>query len=379
VVELLRRDERGETVDTAEFEQLLSRAVLDIVAKQVHSGLDLVNDGEFGKTSYATYIQQRLSGFGEVDKSRKPPERNLDFEEFPEYYQRTRSKRGLATRRLLACIGPIAVHDSGPLARDIANLQAGVAASSAVGGFMTAASPGVVARFHPNLYYDSIQAFRDAIGTAMQSEYESIVQAGLQLQVDCPDLAAARCSVFSNLSDSEFLRECEQSIATLNHALRNVPPERVRMHLCWGNYEGPHVHDIALEKILPVVLRANVRVLSVEGANPRHAHEWEVWRRIKLPDDMVLMPGMIDSTSNFVEHPQLVAQRICQYADAVGRERVIAGVDCGFETFAGDPNVDNKIVYRKIESLAEGARIASEKLWPRPDYSSSSREAGAAR
>jgi 5-methyltetrahydropteroyltriglutamate--homocysteine methyltransferase len=265
------------------------------------------------------------------------------------------------------------------LARDIENLGAAALEARPVGTFMTAASPGVVARFHPNLHYDTHAAYREAIGAAMQIEYETIVKAGLHLQIDCPDLAAARCSVFSDLSDAEFLKECEQSIAVLNRALRNVPAEQVRMHICWGNFEGPHVHDIGLETILPVVLQANVRVLSIEGANPRHAHEWEVWRRVKLPDDKVLMPGVIDSTTNFVEHPQLVAQRICQYADVVGRERVIAGVDCGFETFAGDPNVDTKIVYRKIQSLAEGARMASEKLWPRAKPEPVLREAGVER
>ncbi len=363
LIDLLQHEERGETVSAAKFEPLLLRSVMGVVERQVRAGLDLVNDGEYGKSSYATYIQQRLSGFSEVERSRKPPERNLDFEEFPEYYQRTRSRRGLATRRLLACTGPVAVADPQPLLRDIGNLGAASLAARPTGTFMTAASPGVVARFHPNLYYDTHAAYREAIGAVMQVEYETIVKAGLQLQIDCPDLAAARCSVFSELSDAEFVKECEQSIAVLNQALRNVPAEQVRMHICWGNFEGPHLHDIALETILPAVLQANVRVLSIEGANPRHAHEWEVWRRIKLPDDKVLMPGVIDSTTNFVEHPQLVAQRICQYADVVGRERVIAGVDCGFETFAGDPNVNSKIVYRKIESLAEGARIASERLW----------------
>jgi 5-methyltetrahydropteroyltriglutamate--homocysteine methyltransferase len=377
LIELLQREERGEAFDIPQFEQMLFRSIMDVVEQQVRAGLDIVNDGEFGKSSYATYVQQRLSGFDEVDRSRKPPEHNLDFEEFPEYYQRTRSKRGLATRRLLACVGPVTVRDSKPVARDVKNLQAAIAAPRPVGGFMTAASPGVVARFHPNLFYDSHNAFRDAVGAAMQMEYESIVKAGLQLQVDCPDLAAARCSVFSNLTDTEFLHECEQSIEVLNHALRNIPAERIRLHVCWGNYEGPHVHDIALRTILPVVLRAKIGVLSIEGANPRHAHEWQVWRDIKLPDDKIVMPGVIDSTTNFVEHPQLVAQRICQYASVVGRDRVIAGVDCGFETFAGDPNVDSKIVYRKIEALAEGARIASEKLWPEAEHPAALRGAGA--
>jgi 5-methyltetrahydropteroyltriglutamate--homocysteine methyltransferase len=257
--------------------------------------------------------------------------------------------------------------------RDLTNLKKAVTAQRAVGAFVSAASPGVVARFQPNLYYDTLNAYRDAIAAAMRVEYEAIVNAGFQLQVDCPDLASSRSSVYSHLSDAEFIHECELSIASLNEALRDVPAEKVRLHICWGTFEGPHIHDIPLETVLPTVLRAKAGILSVEGANPRHGHEWEVFTRIKLPDDKIVMPGVIDSTTNFVEHPQLVAQRICRYADVVGRDRVIAGVDCGFETFAGDPNVDEKIVYRKLESLAEGARIATQKLWPasRPSQAAS--------
>ena len=228
---------------------------------------------------------------------------------------------------------------------------------------MPAASPGVVARFHPNVHYATGAAYRQAVGEAMQEEYEAIAAAGFILQVDCPDLASGRNTVFANLSDAEFLKESEISIEILNHALRNVPAEQTRLHLCWGNYEGPHIHDIDLEKILPGVFKAKPQVISFEGANPRHGHEWEVWRRIKLPDDKAIMPGVIDSLTNYVEHPQLVAQRICQYADAVGRERVLAAVDCGFETFAGTGRIDPRIVYAKLEAMVEGARIASDKLW----------------
>jgi 5-methyltetrahydropteroyltriglutamate--homocysteine methyltransferase len=375
IIEILKREEKGEAFDSAELDRLLTPAISAVVERQVAVGLDIVSDGEFSKASYGTYIQRRMTGFGEVDASKKPPDRNVEFEAFPEYYERTRSKRGLATRRLLACIGPVAMRDRTAVDRDLSNLKKAITAHKVVDGFVTAASPGVVARFQPNLYYDTIQAYRDAAAAAMRVEYEAIVAAGFQLQIDCPDLASSHTSMFSHMTEADFICECEMSIATLNEALRNVPAEKVRMHVCWGNYEGPHVHDIPLETILPSLLKAKVRVLSVEGANPRHGHEWEVFTRIKLPDDKVLMPGMIDSTTNFVEHPQLVAQRICRYADVVGRERVIAGVDCGFETFAGDPNVDEKIVYRKLGSLAEGARIATEKLWPRS--SAPSRKVGA--
>jgi 5-methyltetrahydropteroyltriglutamate--homocysteine methyltransferase len=222
-----------------------------------------------------------------------------------------------------------------------------------------------VCRFHPNLHYSSTAAYREAVGAAMQAEYEAIVAAGFILQVDCPDLASGRNNVFAALTEDEFLKECEISIEILNHALRNVPSQQVRLHLCWGNYEGPHIHDIALEKILPLVFKAKPHGLSFEGANPRHGHEWEVWTRIKLPDDKVIVPGVIDTLTNYVEHPDLVAQRICQYAGAVGRERVIAGTDCGFETFAGQARVHASVVYKKFEALAEGARRASAKLWAR--------------
>ena len=228
---------------------------------------------------------------------------------------------------------------------------------------MTAASPGVIARFHPNAYYPNGAAYREAVGAALQEEYEAIAAAGFILQVDCPDLASGRNTVFADLTDDEFLRSPPISIEILNHALHNVPAEQTRLHLCWGNYEGPHIHDIPLEKILPGVLKAKPQVISFEGANPRHGHEWEVWQRIKLPDDKAIMPGVIDSLTNYVEHPELVAQRICQYADAVGRERIIAAIDCGFETFAGNSRVHPTVVFAKFEALAEGARIASGRLW----------------
>jgi len=334
-----------------------------VVKRQVAIGVDIVDDGEIGKTSYATYIQERLAGFGPIEDSRWLAERHREHDAFPEYYARVAVATGPETRRKLGCVGPVAVADREPLRRDLANLRAAAAAAQPVGIFMPAASPGVVARFHPNVHYATGAAYRQAVGEAMQEEYEAIAAAGFILQVDCPDLASGRNTVFANLSDAEFLKESEISIEILNHALRNVPAEQTRLHLCWGNYEGPHIHDIDLEKILPGVFKAKPQVISFEGANPRHGHEWEVWRRIKLPDDKAIMPGVIDSLTNYVEHPQLVAQRICQYADAVGRERVLAAVDCGFETFAGTGRIDPRIVYAKLEAMVEGARIASDKLW----------------
>jgi 5-methyltetrahydropteroyltriglutamate--homocysteine methyltransferase len=366
VVALLRRRDRDEAIDAGEFERVTAKAVDDVVAKQVALSIDVVNDGEASKASYATYIQQRLSGFGEVDKSKWPVEKNPDRAEFPEFYARPAVTAGPESRRLLACTGPIAVKDRKPLEQDMAHLKAAAAAAKPNGVFMSAASPGVVSRFHPNFHYKSSADYRAAVGAAMREEYEAIVNAGFILQLDCPDLGSGRLSVFSTLSDEEFVRECHVSIEILNDSLKNIPADRVRLHLCWGNYEGPHVHDIALEKILPAVLKAKAQVISFEGANPRHAHEWELWKRVKLPEKMVLMPGVLDTTTNFVEHPELVAQRICTYADCVGRERVIAGVDCGFETFAGaSARVDTRVVYKKLEAMVEGARIATKKLWGR--------------
>jgi 5-methyltetrahydropteroyltriglutamate--homocysteine methyltransferase len=366
VVALLKRRDRDEAVDPAAFESAIARAVNDVVARQVAVGIDIVNDGEASKASYATYIQQRLTGFGDVDKSKWPVEKSPDRAAFPEYYARPGATSGPESRRLLACVGPVEVKDRSLVERDIAHMKAAAAAAGAKSVFMSAASPGVVSRFHPNFHYKDSADYRAAVGAAMREEYEAIANAGFILQLDCPDLASGRMSVFSTVSDEEFVRQCHISIEILNDALKNVPANQVRLHLCWGNYEGPHVHDVPLETILPAVLKAKAAVISFEGANPRHAHEWELWKRVKLPDSMALMPGVIDTTTNFVEHPELVAQRICNYADCVGREQVIAAVDCGFETFAGgSARVDSRVAYAKLEALAEGARIATKKLWGR--------------
>jgi 5-methyltetrahydropteroyltriglutamate--homocysteine methyltransferase len=362
LVDLLKRRERGEPVDRAAFDDAVARATAEVVRRQIAAGIDIVNDGEAGKTSYATYIQERLSGFGPLDESQWRRERHREHDAFPEYYGRTNAAAGPETRRKLGCVAPVAMANREPLQRDIANLKRS-AAGQAGAFFMTAASPGVIARFHPNAHYPNGAAYRRAVGAAMQTEYEAIAAAGFILQLDCPDLASGRNTAFAHLSDDEFLRESAISIDILNDALRNVPAEQTRLHLCWGNYEGPHIHDIPLETILPVVLKAKPQVISFEGANPRHGHEWEVWRRVKLPDDKVIMPGVIDSLTNYVEHPELIAQRLCQYADAVGRERVIAAVDCGFETFAGNGRVHPTVVFAKFEALAEGTRRASDRLW----------------
>ena len=251
------------------------------------------------------------------------------------------------------------------LRKDIANLKSASSAHRPVEAFMNSASPGVVSAFQPNKFYPTHEAYVEAIGAAMQEEYEAIVNAGLVLQLDCPDLAMARHTGFQDLSESDFLKRAEHQVEVLNHALRNVPASSLRMHVCWGNYEGPHDHDIPLEKIMGIVLKAKPAAILFEASNPRHAHEWTVWRDAKLPEDKVLVPGLLTSTSNYVEHPELIAQRVQQFADIVGRERVIAGTDCGFGTFAGIGKMDAGISWRKLAALAEGARIASERLWKR--------------
>jgi 5-methyltetrahydropteroyltriglutamate--homocysteine methyltransferase len=265
--------------------------------------------------------------------------------------------------RRLSCIGPVAVKDRSALQEDLANFRAALDAAHVDEGFLNAASPGVVAVFQPNQYYPSHEAYIEAVAEAMREEYEAIVGAGFLLQLDCPDLAMGRHTAFQDLTEKEFLKRAEHQVEALNHALANLPAERLRMHICWGNYEGPHDHDVELPKILPIVLKAKPQAISLESANPRHGHEWAIWKQAKLPEHKVLVPGVIDSCSNYVEHPELVAQRLCQFADLVGRDRVIAGTDCGFGTHAGHGKMDPEISWRKLGALVEGARLASRRLW----------------
>ena len=359
ITDLLVRKEQGQPYDQQEFDRAVSDAVLDVVKRQVAIGIDVVSDGETSKIGYATYIKDRLSGFG-GENTAKP---HLDMRDYPDLRKRMVAFTGPQTFKRLCCVGPIALTDRNAVHQDIANFRAALGQVKATDAFMNAASPGIVSSFQPNQYYPSHDAYIEAIAAVMQDEYEAIVAAGLVLQVDCPDLAMSRHTGFQDLTEAEFLKRAEQQVEMLNHALRNVPASSLRMHICWGNYEGPHDHDIALEKIMRIVLQAKPQAISFEASNPRHAHEWTVWRDAKLPDDKVLMPGVIDSSTNFVEHPELVAQRIGKFADIVGRERVIAGTDCGFGTFAGYSKVDPDIAYKKLKSLVEGAAIASQRLW----------------
>jgi 5-methyltetrahydropteroyltriglutamate--homocysteine methyltransferase len=358
-VALLLRKDRGEAYDQAEFDRVMRRAVADIVKRQVEIGLDVVSDGETSKIGYATYIKDRFNGFG-GDFTPKP---HLDLADHPEFRKRMTAFLGSQTFRRLTCIAPVSIKDRDAAKIDIENFRAALASSRAVEGFMNAASPGVVSSFQPNRYYPSHEAYIEALVAVLRPEYEAIANAGLVLQIDCPDVAMSRHTGFQDLNEADFLKRAAFDIEALNQALANVPANQVRIHVCWGNYEGPHDHDIALEKILPIVLRAKAQAISFEAANPRHEHEWVVWRDAKLPDDKILIPGVLDSSSNYVEHPELVAQRIERFASFVGRERVIAGTDCGFGTFAAYSKVDPAIAFKKLRALAAGAAIASKRLW----------------
>ena len=359
VVDFLFKQDRGEPYDRAGFDAAMTRGVAEVVGKQVEAGIDIVSDGETSKISYATYIRHRLTGF-EGDSSRPTPQ---DLDDYPAFRDRLVAEGASAKYLRPVCKGPITVKDAEPLKKDIARMKDAVATAKVTEGFMTSVSPGTIAVFQPNEYYKSHEDYMEALANAMREEYEQIVASGLLLQLDCPDLAMGRHSRFKHLSDEEFLRHAGIQVDALNHALANVPADRVRLHICWGNYEGPHTHDIPLTSVLPLLFRAKPQALLIEGGNPRHDHEWEVWKTHKLPADKILVPGVIDTSTNFVEHPELVAQRICRYADSIGRERVIAGTDCGLGTFAGFGPVHPDIAWVKLKTLTEGAAIASKRLW----------------
>ncbi|HTT02726.1 MAG TPA: cobalamin-independent methionine synthase II family protein [Steroidobacteraceae bacterium] len=359
VTDVLLKRERGEPYEADAFAQIVREAVIEVVARQRAVGIDVVSDGETAKIGYATYVKDRLRGFGGENSARP----HLDLRDHPELRKRMTAFTGPQTFRRLCCVGPVELADADAVRVDIANLRAALARTPAVEAFLNAASPGVVSSFQPNRFYQTHEAYVEAVAGVMKAEYEAIVAGGFLLQVDCPDLAMSRHTGFQDLSEQEFLHRARHHVEVLNAALENIPAERVRMHVCWGNYEGPHDHDIALEKILPILLAAKPQALSFEASNPRHAHEWVVWRAARLPDDKVLIPGVLDSCTNFVEHPELVAQRIGTFADIVGRERVLAGTDCGFGTFAGYGKIDADVAYKKLRALVEGAELASARLW----------------
>ena len=361
VTQVLFDRDAGVETDRAAGDAVIAAAVRDIVRRQVEAGIDVVSDGEMSKISYATYIKDRISGF-DGDTPREP---GLDLIEFPNLLKKLADAGATAKYKRPRCVGEIRVKDMAPVKADVRNLQAAVKESAPTDAFINAASPGVIALFQPNDYYKTQDDYLEAVAEAMRPEYEAIAASGLLLQIDAPDLGMGRHTMYKGRSDADYLGLAERHVEVLNHALRNIAPDRLRMHMCWGNYEGPHHHDIPMRQLLPVVAKARPQALLFEAANPRHAHEWAVFREIAIPDDKVLIPGVITSTSNYVDHPELIAERLCRFAGVVGRERVIAGSDCGFSTFAGFGPVDPDIAFMKFQAMAEGARLASTKLWSR--------------
>jgi 5-methyltetrahydropteroyltriglutamate--homocysteine methyltransferase len=357
--DILVKKDQGEPYDAGELARLVRQAVVDIVRRQASVRVDIVNDGEMSKPGYSTYIADRLTGFA----GHEPAKPRLDTRDHPNFLAAYERMTGTNTARRAVCVGPIGWKDREPLAQDLDNLRHALGQAAATEGFMTAASPGLVPVFQTNRHYPSYETYVEAIAAVMQEEYEAIANAGFVLQLDCPDLAMAHHTSFQELGEAEFLKRAAFHVEVLNHTLRNVPADRARIHICWGNYEGPHDHDIAFAKVAPILVKAKPQALVVEAANPRHAHEWAVWQEVKLPDDKILVPGVIDTSTNYVEHPELVAERICRFADTVGRERVIAGTDCGFGTFAGFGKLDPDISFKKLAAMAEGAEIASRRLW----------------
>ena len=359
VTDVLFAREQGPLADEAAAEATIAAAVQEVVRRQVEVGIDVVSDGEMSKISYATYVADRFSGFA-GDTPREPGQ---DLVEFPGLLKKLAERGATAKYRRPRCVGDIQVKNTKPLKADIDHLRQAAARAAPTEAFLNAASPGVIALFQPNDYYPTPDAYLEAVAEALRTEYEAITAAGLLVQIDAPDLGMGRHTMYRNASVEEFLKRAAIHVEVLNHALRNVAADRVRMHVCWGNYEGPHHHDVPMEQLLPVVIKAKPQALLFEAANPRHAHEWVVFRGARIPDDKILIPGVLSSTTNYVEHPLLVAERICRFADIVGRERVIAGSDCGFSTFAGFGPVEPDIAYMKLAAMAEGARIASKQLW----------------
>ncbi|MCH1535533.1 MAG: cobalamin-independent methionine synthase II family protein [Amylibacter sp.] len=357
VVDFIFARENNEDYDETSFDEVMTKAVHDTVGKQTESGIDIVSDGETSKISYATYVKDRYTGFS-GDSPRNAP---ADLKMFPTFLERLANEGGTPQYARPMCTGPVSSKGQGELQKDISNLKAAMSAHGRTRGFMNAASPGVISLFLQNDFYKTREEYLSALADAMKTEYETIVASGLDLQLDCPDLALSRHMLFNDLSDDEFLKVAASHVEALNYALKDVPEEKVRIHICWGNYEGPHCCDIPMDKMFSTLMSANAGYLLFETSNPRHAHEWTVFRdrKSEIPDNKVLVPGVVDTTTNFVEHPELVAQRIERFTDIVGKDRVIAGSDCGFGTFAGFGAVDPQIAYAKLKSLSEGAVLAS--------------------
>ena len=360
VVDFIFARENEQDFDQKSFDRCMKNSVLSTVEKQKNAGIDIVSDGETSKISYATYVKDRYTGFS-GDSPRNAPQ---DLKLFPGFLERLADDGGTPQYARPMCTSEVKSKGQGELQKDISNLKDAMSMTGMERGFMNAASPGVISLFLQNDYYPSREAYLEALADAMRDEYETIISSGLDLQLDCPDLALSRHMLFSDLSDSEFVKIAESHVEALNHALKNIPEEKVRIHICWGNYEGPHCCDIDMSKVFGALMKAKARYLLFETSNPRHAHEWTVFRdrRNEIPSSKILVPGVVDTTTNFIEHPELVAERIEKFVNIVGKERVIAGSDCGFGTFAGFGAVDPEIAFAKLQSLAEGAALASTRI-----------------
>ncbi|HEY8244952.1 MAG TPA: cobalamin-independent methionine synthase II family protein [Casimicrobiaceae bacterium] len=359
LIRMMFAKEEGVPVDPSALEQRVAGAVAEVVRKQAEAGIDVINDGEMSKPSYATYIKDRLAGFGGEGNTFV----YQDLAAFPRLEKRVFGDPGRSRRKTPACNAPIAVRDPGAAKVDVSHLKAALAPVTAREGFLTGASPGVIALFFRNQHYRTEEEYVHAIAEAMRPEYETITRGGFVLQIDCPDLGMGRHIQYAHLSLPEWRKKAEMHVEALNQATRNIPPEQLRMHLCWGNYEGPHHCDVPLGDVIDIVFKARPSAIALEAANPRHAHEWKLFETVKLPDGKMLIPGVIESKSNFIEHPELIAQRIARYAKLVGRENVMAGSDCGFGTWVGQAAVDPDVVWAKMAAMAEGARIASREFW----------------
>ena len=356
--ELLFKKDKKEKIDLIKFDEVVKKDVEKIVKKQIELGIDIVSDGEMSKISYATYVKDRIDGFSGESERRAPK----DLDDFPSFKERIARTGGTPTYTRPCCTNELKVKDTTSLAKDIKNFKDVLRANNHKEAFMNAASPGVISAFLPNKFYKNDDEYLENLSNVMKSEYEEIVSNGIYLQLDCPDLALARHMTFKDLSEQEFLKKAEKQIEYLNYAIKNIDKSKIRMHICWGNYEGPHTHDISLNKIMPIVLKANVETILIESSNPRHSHEWQVFEDIKLPNDKMIAPGVIDSTTNFVEHPEVVKNRIIKFSKVISKDQIIAGTDCGFSTFAGFGNVYESIVYKKLESLVKGTELASKEI-----------------
>ena len=354
--DLLFKKDKQEKIDVNNFDEIVKRDVKKIVKKQINLGIDFISDGEMSKISYATYVKDRIDGFS-GESERKAPQ---DLDDFPSFKERIARSGGTPTYTRPCCTHELKIKDALSLTKDINNFKSALEENNHKQAFMNAASPGVISAFLPNKFYKDDDEYLDALSNIMAAEYEEIVSSDINLQLDCPDLALARHMTFKDLSEVEFLKRAEKQIEFLNQSIKKIPSSKIRMHICWGNYEGPHSHDISLEKILPLILKANVGTYLLESSNPRHSHEWQAFENIKVPKDKIIAPGVIDSTTNFIEHPEVVKNRLVQFSKVIDREQLMAGTDCGFSTFAGFGNVDENIVYKKLESLVIGTELASK-------------------